>query len=423
MCREELVRVIVVHNRYRQSSPSGENIVVEDELALLRSAGLDVEAISPTSDEISAYTRGQLAGLTVRPSYSRSVIRDLEQRIQSHRPDIIHVHNVYPLISPAVIRVAKRRGVRVVHSVHNYRLTCANGTHFRDGSVCTDCLDRRIRWPAAKHSCYRGSLSQTTAMLPSMALHRSTWGMVDRFFVLHDFARMYLEAIGIQPDRISLKANAVPDLGPVTGPGSDGFIYAGRLEVAKGVPLLLDAWARSGLGEESRLTIVGDGTLRNYVEQRSRRLRNVDYVGRTTRAEVLNLVDSAAAVVVPSMWFEGSPLLIAEGASRGRPAVVTRMGGLPDLVGNDRGWIADPTPSSLANVLVGAHRVSDEGRQRMALACRRHYELTSSPDVVLDRLLELYESVLAADSASAPRSLSQIGDCQIRGAPGLGLTR
>lgn len=388
------MRLLLVHNRYQDRAPSGENTVVDDELKVLGDAGHDVVPFLAESDSIDDFGPVRRAALTITPSYSRVSTRRFARLLEDHRPDLVHVHNVYPLISPQVIRQAKHAGVPVVHSVHNYRMTCANGTFFRDGRVCTDCMGRRVGWPAVLHGCYRDAASQSAVLAAAMAVHRPTWAEVDRYFVLHEFGAEQLRLGGVPADRIRLKHNMVPDAGPPKEPG-DGFVYAGRLDTAKGLATLIDAWLRSGLGHHTTLTIAGDGPLHDFVESRARRVEGLRFVGRVTRSGVLDLIDEAAAVVVPSQWFEGAPLLIAEGMSRGRPAVVHRIGGLPTLIDDDRGWVSDPEPAALARALVTAHETPVTRRHEMSQACRAHFEAHLTPARVLDRLETLYEEVLA----------------------------
>jgi hypothetical protein len=146
-----LPKVLVVHNRYRSDSPSGENQVVDAQVALLRGAGLEVETYIRSSDEIDGFSRAQRIELAVRPIFSREDVGRIDAVIERFRPEVVHLHNVYPLISPAVITRAKAHGCRVVQTVHNFRHVCVAGTFFRDVSPCTDCLGKRVPWPAVRH--------------------------------------------------------------------------------------------------------------------------------------------------------------------------------------------------------------------------------------------------------------------------------
>ncbi|MBK9180788.1 MAG: glycosyltransferase [Acidimicrobiales bacterium] len=387
--------MLVVHNRYRSALPSGENRVVDDEIALLGEAGVDVDAYLRESDEIDGFGLAARAELALRPIWSREDAGALARRIAVRRPDVVHLHNPYPLISPAAVWVASRAGVPVVQTVHNYRHVCAAGTFFRDGAVCRDCAGRPVPWPAVAHGCYRGSRPQSAVMAAALTLHRPTWRRVQRFVAVSPYVAGQLGTTGIRPDRIEVKPNAVPDPGPPTAPG-EGFVLAARLEEEKGIRLLLDAWARSGLDGTVGLTVAGDGPLRPLVEAAAARSRTLVAAGPLPRDRVAGLLDGCRAVVVPSVWFEGLPTTILEAFARGRPVVATTMGSIPDVVDADVGWLAAPEPAALADALRAAAGADPAPR---AAAARRRYEERYTPAIVRDQLLDLYDRVSTATRA------------------------
>src|SRR6185312_8967573 len=137
----------------------------------------------------------------------------LQRLLAERRPDVMHLHNPYPLISPWAVRVAAAAGVPVVQTVHNYRMVCMNGAFFRDGVVCTDCAGRTVPWPGALHGCYRGSRPQSLVMTAALTAHRPTWRLVSRYLALTGFMRDQLVAAGIAPDRVTVKPNTIPDPG------------------------------------------------------------------------------------------------------------------------------------------------------------------------------------------------------------------
>src|SRR5437868_9975004 len=259
------MKVVVAHNRYSSAQPSGENTVVEAEIAELRAAGVEVVPFLRSSDEIGTLPLSQKALLPLGPIISPPAIKALKELIRTERPDIVHLHNPYPLISPWIVKTAQAHGLPVVQTVHNYRQVCANGLYFRDGHICHDCRGRAVPLPAVVHACYRGSRAQSALMATALTVHRGTWRGVDRYLALTDAIAAHLRDFGIPDERIVVKPNSVPDPGP-PAPLGDGFLFVGRLSPEKGVSLLLDAWARRPGGT---LRIVGDGPLRPLVESRS----------------------------------------------------------------------------------------------------------------------------------------------------------
>jgi glycosyltransferase involved in cell wall biosynthesis len=386
------MRVLVVHNRYRSAFPSGENMVVDREIDMLRNAGVAVDTYIRDSDEIEHFGLVKRAQLAVRPIYSLEDAKALKAQIRSFGPDVVQLHNPYPLISPACIRVAKAEGVPVVQTVHNYRFACANGLYFRDGRVCQDCLGKRVPWPAVRHSCYRSSMPQSAIMAGSLIVHRSTWQMVDRFLPVSDFVAEQLVAAGVPPDKITVKPNAAPDPGEPT-PIGKGFLFAGRLEEEKGIKLLLAAWRLAGLGKATTLTIVGDGADRSAVEQAARVDLSIRYLGAVPAYQVGQLLDGCAVRVVPSLWFEGFPLAVIESYARGRPVISTGMGAMRRNVTDEVGWVCSTTsPVGLADAIRQAFGDHSDARAR-GMAARSLYERSYRPDVVIRSLLNVYKGL------------------------------
>ena len=384
------MRVLVVHNEYRSAMPSGENQVVAAEVEMLRAAGVEVDTYFRASDEIEDFGPVQRATLAVRPIYSFEDSRAIRLRIRETRPDVVHLHNPFPLISPWVVRVAKSEGVPVVQTVHNYRHSCPTGLFFRDGAVCEECSGKAVPWPAVVHGCYRDSRPQSAVMATSARVHRATWLMVDCFLPGSEFMAAHLVRAGIPRDRIVVRPNAVQSRGPVRPPGS-GFVFVGRLTPEKGAALLISAWAKSDLWQTERLVVVGDGPERDLVLAASD--RNVHYAGTVDQARVAALLDEAAVVVVPSVTYEGFPRIVGESFERGRPVAASAIGALGELITQDVGWTARPEPVAFGEMLAGA--ASDSAIERKGAAARAVYESTLTPLVTTATLLDLYASLTA----------------------------
>ncbi|GAA4678883.1 glycosyltransferase family 4 protein [Phytohabitans rumicis] len=386
------MKVVVAHNRYRAAQPSGENTIVDLEIAQLAAAGVTVLPFLRSSDEIADLPKASKALLPLAPIYAPGAQRDLAALIQEHRPDVLHLHNPYPLLSPWVVRTAHRHGVPVVQTVHNYRQVCASGLYFRDGGICQDCRGRFVGVPAVVHRCYRGSRAQSALMATALAVHRPTWRSVDRYIALTEAIAEHLRDYGIPDDRIVVKPNSVPDPG-APAPLGDGFLFLGRLSPEKGVGLLLDAWRRHPDGAVGRLRIAGDGELRGLVEEAAASRDDVEFLGVLDRDGVRAAVRDAAVVLATSTWHDVLPTVVIEALAAGRPVLGTALGGIPYLVG-EAGWIVPPDPEALAAalpaVLAGAAPLSQVARSR--------YEHTFHPDVVTKRLIEVY-----AEMSSGPR--------------------
>lgn len=287
-----------------------------------------------SSDEIPSMSKAAKALLPISPIWAPKAQQDLGRLLDEHRPDVLHLHNPYPLLSPWVVRTAHRHGVPVVQTVHNYRQVCSSGLYFRDGVICQDCRGRTLGVPAIVHRCYRGSRAQSALMATTLAVHRPTWKSVDRFIALTSAVADHLRDYGVPDERIVVKPNAVPDPG-VPAPLGDGFLFMARLSPEKGLDLLLEAWRRHPVGALGQLRVAGDGELRPLVEAAAAERADVTYLGQLDRAGVRAAIDASAVVLATSTWHDVLPTVIIEALASGRPVLGTALGGIPYLVGAD----------------------------------------------------------------------------------------
>jgi glycosyltransferase involved in cell wall biosynthesis len=391
------VKVVVAHNRYREAIPSGENVIVDTEIAQLRAAGVEVLPFQRSSDSIGDLPVTEKALLPISPIYGRSAQRDLAELLRTHRPDVMHLHNPYPLLSPWVVRTAHAHGVPVVQTVHNFRQVCSSGLYFRDGHDCYDCRGKAVGWPAVQHKCYRGSRAQSALMATTLAVHRPTWKSVDRFIALTDRIAAHLRDYGIPADRIEIKPNGLPDPG-APDPLGDGFLYAARLSPEKGLGLLLDAWRRHPDGALGQLRIAGDGELRPRAERAAAERADVTYLGILDRAGMAAVRRDSSVVIAVPTWQDVLPTVILEAMAAGRPVLGTRVGGIPYLLGDEAGWTVEPEPDALAAALP----IARADAAAVAPTARDRYVRAFHPDVLTRRLVDIYAG-LSGDSHRSHR--------------------
>ena len=345
------MKVLLVHNRYQQRG--GEDVVVDAETCLLEGRGIAVQRLDADNDAI----HGALAKIRISASQfagSPDMRHRVEHALKEFRPDIVHVHNWFPTISASIFRQCKSAGIPVVHTIHNYRLLCAGATLFRDGRVCEDCIGTSLRSPGIRHRCYRDSRMGTAAATLGMLAHwtMGTWHhSVDRFIALTEFSRQKLIEGGLPNQKIAVKPNFVD---PVPEPGSgDGgyFLYAGRLTEEKGIRVLLDCWTSApGLPP---LWIVGDGPLREEVQNAAVTSGNVHWLGMKSSEEVVFLMKHARATLCPSLWYEGMPRVVIESLAVGTPVVASNIGGYPEMIvhGESGALFASGDASALLNCI------------------------------------------------------------------------
>ncbi|MDY7084069.1 MAG: glycosyltransferase family 4 protein [Actinomycetota bacterium] len=382
------MKVVVAHNRYREAMPSGENVIVDTEIVQLREAGVEVLPFQRSSDSISDLPLAEKALLPLSPIYGRAAQRDLAELLAAERPDVLHLHNPYPLLSPWVVRTAHAYEVPVVQTVHNYRQVCSSGLYFRDGQNCQDCRGKLVGWPAVKHKCYRGSAAQSALMATTLAVHRPTWRSVDRFVALTDRIAAHLRDYGIPGDRIVVKPNGLPDPGE-PAPLGDGFLYGARLSPEKGLGLLVEAWRRHPEGSLGTLRIAGDGELRPLAEQVAAERTDVEYLGILDREGMRKVRDASAVVIATPTWNDVLPTVILEAMAAGRPVLGTAVGGIPYLVGEEAGWVVTPEADALAAALLRARAEA----AAVAPAARARYQRLFHPDVLTPKLIGIYRGL------------------------------
>ena len=380
-----------MHNRYRSDVPSGENTVVDNDIESLARAGVCVVPYLRSSDEIPDLPTTQRLTLPLRPLHSPWDTRAVARLLQDERPDVLHLHNNNPLISMSVVKVAHAAGVPVVQTVHNQRHSCAKGTFLREGRECTDCLGRRVPWPAVQHACYRDSRPQSLAIAAAMALHYDTYRSIERFLALTPVIAEALVAAGVAANRIIVKPNTVPDPGPVAPPGQ-GAVFVGRLSEEKGVALLAEAWRGLPLDGSRRLTVVGDGPLRGLVDELATQRADVEIRGRLDAPGVAAAIRSARVLVIPSTCPEAFPMVVLEAMAAGRPIVSTNLGGLPGIVTPDLGWVVAPEAGALRDALADALSLDVTTRAR---GSRAAYDEKYAPDTVIGQQIEVYRDVVA----------------------------
>ena len=332
------MRILQVHTHYRETG--GEDVVVQAEAALLRRAGHEVLQHQVENPRRALAATAALAAAPWNPAAAR----DLRRTAERVRPDVVHVHNTWFALSPAVLPAFGRAGVPVVMTLHNYRLLCANGLLFRDGHPCEDCVGSHP-WHSVRHGCYRGSAAQSIPVAATIALHRRrhTWDRdVELFLALNEFSRALFVRGGLPPDRILVKPNFVSDPGVRTVPAerSSTVLVVGRLVDQKGVHLLLEAWRRFA-NRSLELVVVGDGPARADLERLG--VPGVRFAGRLAPEQVRELMLAGRALAFPSRSYEGQPMVVLEALAAGLPVLASDLGGLPELLRpTGAGWLAPP---------------------------------------------------------------------------------
>lgn len=380
------LRVLVLHNHYLHRG--GEDSVVESEVDLLRDAGHEVRTYLRDNHDVDAASRLALACDTLWSARSR---REVAGEIAAFAPDVIHVHNTLPLISPSAYWAAADARVPVVQTLHNFRLHCPQAMYLRDGRVCEDCKGR-VPWASVLHRCYRGSATQSAVISGMLVLHRAlgTWSnKVTRYIALNEFCRRKFVEGGLPADRIVVKPNFVRADAVHDGPRS-GLLFAGRLSPEKGVATLAAALRRV---PELSVRVAGEGPAASVL----RAVPNATLLGSLPVADVMRQMSTASALLLPSVWYENFPRTIVEAFSQGLPVISSRLGAMAEIVEDGRtGLLFEPGDAEdLARAMREA--VANPARMReMGRAARAVYERTYTPRENLERLTQIYLDAMAA---------------------------
>lgn len=392
------MKVLLVHNFYGSATPSGENQVLDAECQLLQARGHEVEVFSRHSDEIRGHGAwGTIKGALATP-WNPWMAHALKLEVGRFKPDVVHVHNTFPLISPAIFTSIGNRAARVL-TLHNYRLLCPAAIPMRAGKVCTDCIDRQSVLPALQHGCYRNSRVATVPLAINVALHRAlgTWREeVDAFIALSDFQRERMADGGLPFSKLHVKPNFYPGKPPETPWAERGnyVVFAGRLGAEKGVRTLLRAWQKWGK-DATELRLVGDGELRAELEQMALGLP-VRFLGQLPAAEAQTQIANARLQILPSEWFEGFPMVVREAFAFGTPAAVSNLGPLPSIVQHGvSGLVFEPgNPESLLATVREAWD-SPGSLKLLGRGARTEFEEKYTEDANYAQLMTIYEAALA----------------------------
>ena len=387
----DVQRVLQVHTRYREAG--GEDRVVDDERHLLESAGVKVDQVIFDNAAIDEGSSGGSARAAASAVWSTEAASRVRRAINTSRPDVVHVHNTFVLASPSVFWAANRSAVPVVHTLHNYRLVCPVATCFRDGHSCTDCVGQPIPLPGVVHSCVRGSLTQSAVVAATLAAHRAlgTWQRrIDRYVALTGFQRSLLVDGGLPARRISVVPNFLePDPG-VQADDRSGLLYLGRLSSEKGIATLT---AAAALGNQL-VRVAGDGPAGHLVREAAAS-GQVTSIGRLSAIDARREVAAASALVVPSLWFEGFPMVVLEAYACGTPVIASRIGSLAELVEDGTTGLLVPPgdPHALARALTWVAEHPNEMRG-MGANARRRYEERYRGAHHLGALMDVYQQAI-----------------------------
>jgi glycosyltransferase involved in cell wall biosynthesis len=390
-------RILVVHNAYQQQG--GEDTVLEAETRLLIERGHTVFRYGRNNDELRERHGFSALRTGIETVWASRSFREVAARMVKEKPDVVHFHNTFPLVSPAAYYACAEAGVPVVQTLHNYRLLCPSATFLREGKVCEACLGRSVPLPAVVHACYRDSRGATAVVASMLAVHRAmgTWKReVNVYVALTEFARRKFVEGGLPAKKIVVKPNFIArDPGVKVGPGGHA-LFIGRLSEEKGPQVLLKSWAR--FGGRIPLKIAGDGPLKEELRREisAKELNGVELLGQVSSDEILALLHGARFLVFPSVWYEGFPMTVVEAFACGVPVIASRLGSMAEIIeGGKTGlhFTAGDDADLAAKVEWAWTHPAEMGE--MGRGGRREFEEKYTGAANYEKLMEIYEMAMA----------------------------
>lgn len=398
------MRIVNVHNRH--ANPGGSEVVFEAVTKLLRTHGDEVVVVDRDNKDIAGLA-GKLAAFGSM-IYSPSAKREMAALLREHRPDLVHVHNIYPQLSPSVLDACREENVPVVMHVHDYKLTCPTAQHLRDGNVCEKCIGGHEQW-CAIHNC-RGSRSMSVAYAIRNAAARVSGKIhhgVDAYVCPSQFVASQTIRGGFPADRVHVVPNFADlptDIPPRAGPGKY-IAYVGRISPEKGLDVLLEAARITGLP----VKIAGNPS--PMPELVAGAPKNVEFVGVVKRDAMPAFLADARMLVVPSIWYEAFGLVAAEAMAYRVPVIASRLGGLPEVVEDGVSGLCVPPKDACALAGAMAELWKAPGRcAAMGEAGRTKALREYSADIYYERLTAVYRSVLKSVGSAAQSGLETTED-------------
>jgi glycosyltransferase involved in cell wall biosynthesis len=387
------LKILQVHNAYRELG--GEDVVVEREMQMLLDRGHEVQQYLVSNRALDVRSPSRAAAAALRTVWSRDSYARVGNAVAAFNPDVVHIHNTFPQLSPSIVWSVRARHVPVVQSLHNYRLACANALLLRQGSPCEACVGR-LPISAVRWKCYRGSMAATLPVALSQAVHGlvgTNRHRVNAHIVFSEFARSVMLRAGLSPKSVFVKAHSVPDPRPtlMEQPRRNQVVFVGRLASEKGVDILVNAWRRTRpVGW--RLVVIGDGPERISLTDSGAGIDGIEWRGWLGEQDVLQEMQRSRFLVMPSRWYETFGLVLVEAMAVGTPAIVPRHGVFPEIVGDEALLFAPGSTDDLAVAIASATNMAEEQWLKRSGAARRRFEDRFTIDVNYRKLVEIYDA-------------------------------
>jgi len=391
------MKILLVHNSHRSGSASGDDGVFKREGALLENHGHQVIRYNPSNDGF--YESGPIGKLytALQFPWSLSAARHIRDLARKEKPNLAHVHNFFPLISPSIYHTLNAEGIPVVQTLHDFRFLCAMAFFMRDGIICEKCKKGSV-FRGVWHGCFKESRIGTIPVALMLKLHQyldTFRKRIDAYVCLTKSQRKIFSEAGFDENKLFVKPNYVEDIsgGNETIKG-DYAVFIGRLGEEKGVKTLIEAWRSL---KEVPLKVIGDGPDGDKSKKMVHDfgIKNIEFLGFRPHSYCMSLLDGARFLVMPSIWYETFGLTIIEAFSHEKPVITSNLGAMADLVADHKtGLLLKPgNPDDLRDMVRLLWENPGECI-RMGKNARREYEEKYTPEKNFEMLMAIYKWVI-----------------------------
>lgn len=418
------MKILAIHNYHRTGSASGDDQVFKSETKLLEEHGHTVYRYSVSNDEFDNSSFLCKIGMTLGMIWSHKHYKTIVNMLNQCKPDLVHVHTFFPLLSPSILYAVKACNVPVVTTLHDTRFVCPCATSLRDGQLCNLCGDGKYL-RMCRYRCFKGSRLQSLWVSSVFKYHRwrrSFYNQIDKYICLNDMQIRLLKNIGFDENKIIKKYNFCPDANDHglnqdgkseqgrwiqdKGSGSETdnmprlperyVVFYGRIGEEKGLKILMQVW-NNLYSYNIPLVIMGSGPLEEDVRAWTDRHSNVFFLGYTEHDKCLSIVKKSQFVVFPSLWYEGCSMVEIETMSLGKGIIAFDLGFSSEaIINNINGRKVQIGDAEGFRYAVEQLWNDSEFCLRLGRNARRTYEENFQPGMNYKQLIKIYEDLVRA---------------------------
>lgn len=333
------MKILAIHNFHRKGSASGDDQVFLSETKLLKQHGHDIIKYTLSNDEFDNLRVIGKVIATLRMLWNSNSYKKVDYIVKKEKPDVVHIHTFFPLMSPSILYAAKKNGIPVVATLHDTRFICPCATSLKGTKLCNECGDGHY-FRMLKNKCFKNSILQSTIVAFIFKFHRkrkSFYNLIDKYICLNDNQIALIENVGFESNKIVKKYNFVPEVADNTIDFADNslpkryVVFYGRIGEEKGIHILMKVWNRI---PDVPLVVMGTGPLDNEFKEWAVNHSMVYYLGYVQHDKCLAIVKNAEFVIFPSIWYEGCSMVEIETESLGKGIIATDLGFSAECIQN-----------------------------------------------------------------------------------------